>query len=536
MGSKWFTGGVVAAPRGRIQFDFILDGVRYRPTIKRPPSEANIRRARERLAVIKRQIQLGIFSFAEEFPDYRYPARLTGVSKFQLCSEVFDLYLAHCEARLRRGDMAVATVNSYRKILDGIWRPRIGHLVFQKIRYSSLIAIADSHQWSKKTYNNSISALKRAFDFGYRDRALLENPARHLRCVRLRKSDRPKIDPFSVHDAETLIAAIHRDWGEAQGNYDEFRFFTGLRPSEEIALVLSDLDLVNGVVSVNKARVHGIDQCKTKTGEDRRVELCPRALSVLERHLRLRSRLQAAGKIEHDHVFFQDSGEPIRDLLCPAIRWRKSLRSLKLRHRRPYVARHTSVSWNLMVGKNFLWVAGQHGHSTVTMLRTYAAWVEGAAEVDVEAIKRSMCRIPTHRASRVRSAEGKVLGWRCARAHHVQNSGSRSASRNGFLQSIWLGLSRCRSRSNAITHCFQIGKIEQRDVGELAGVEGFEPPNGGIKTRCLTTWRHPNLNQRSFKPPTSQARASRSVREPRTPRILSASGSRSPRLAHARTP
>jgi hypothetical protein len=47
-----------------------------------------------------------------------------------------------------------------------------------------------------------------------------------------------------MHDAETLIAAIHRDWREAQGNYDEFRFFTGLRPSEEIALVLNDLTRV----------------------------------------------------------------------------------------------------------------------------------------------------------------------------------------------------------------------------------------------------------------------------------------------------
>jgi integrase len=66
------------------------------------------------------------------------------------------------------------------------------------------------------------------------------------------------------------------------------------------------------------------------------------------------------------------------------------LRSLKLRYRRPYTARHSSVSWNLMVGKNILWVAKQHGHSTVTMLRTYAAWVEGAVDSDVEAIKRSM--------------------------------------------------------------------------------------------------------------------------------------------------
>ena len=67
MGSKWFTGGVVAAPRGRIQFDFRIDGIRYRPTIKRPPSEANLRRARERLEVIKRQIEAGTFSFADEF-------------------------------------------------------------------------------------------------------------------------------------------------------------------------------------------------------------------------------------------------------------------------------------------------------------------------------------------------------------------------------------------------------------------------------------------------------------------------------------
>jgi hypothetical protein len=37
MGSKWFTGGVSAAPRGRIQFDFKLEGIRYRPTLRRPP-------------------------------------------------------------------------------------------------------------------------------------------------------------------------------------------------------------------------------------------------------------------------------------------------------------------------------------------------------------------------------------------------------------------------------------------------------------------------------------------------------------------
>jgi len=102
----------------------------------------------------------------------------------------------------------------------------------------------------------------------------------------------------------------------------------GLRPSEEIALVLSDLDLVNGIVSVNTARVAGVDRDKTKTSEDRRVQLCPRALSVLQRQLRLRSGLEAAGRIHHDHVFFQENGAPFSNLQYPGVRWRKTLQAL----------------------------------------------------------------------------------------------------------------------------------------------------------------------------------------------------------------
>lgn len=390
MGSKWFTDGVSAAARKRIQFDFVFDGVRYRPTIQRPPSESNLCRARERLEAIKQQIEVGTFSFVEEFPDYRFLGRLVGAAAVRTCDQVFDDFLEHCESRLAKDDMAAVTVRSYRKVLNSVWRPQIGKQLFHRVRYSSLVKIADSKPWSKKTYNNAISILKRAFDFGYRDHPERFNPASGLRCMRLKKKDRPKIDPFAMQDAETLIAAIHRDCGEAQGNYDEFRFFSGLRPSEEIALALSDLDLVHGVISVNKARVAGVDRSSTKTGEDRRVELCPRALAVLKRHLRLRARLKAAGKIDHDHVFFQETGPPITNLVYPYTRWSRTLRSLKLRYRKPYAARHSSVSWNLMVGKSPLWVAKQHGHSIETMLRIYAAWTEGAVDADLKAIRRAM--------------------------------------------------------------------------------------------------------------------------------------------------
>ena len=52
--------------------------------------------------------------------------------------------------------------------------------------------------------------------------------------------------------------------------------------------------------------------------------------------------------------------------------------------------RHSSVTWQLMLGKNLLWVAKQHGHSVEVMLRMYAAWLEGATDSDIHAIKQAM--------------------------------------------------------------------------------------------------------------------------------------------------
>jgi hypothetical protein len=48
----------------------MLEGVRYRPTVKQIPTEANLRRAREHVKAIKERIRLDTFSFAEEFPDF----------------------------------------------------------------------------------------------------------------------------------------------------------------------------------------------------------------------------------------------------------------------------------------------------------------------------------------------------------------------------------------------------------------------------------------------------------------------------------
>jgi hypothetical protein len=52
-----------------------------------------------------------------------------------------------------------------------------------------------------------------------------------------------------------------------------------------------------------------------------------------------------------------------------------------------------------MLNKNLLWVAKQHGHSVEVMLRMYAAWLEGATDADIHAIKKAMEKRPDARAA-----------------------------------------------------------------------------------------------------------------------------------------
>jgi hypothetical protein len=117
---------------------------------------------------------------------------------------------------------------------------------------------------------------------------------------------------------------------------------------------------------------------------------------------------------------------------------------------------------NLMVGKNPLWVAKQHGHSIATMLRAYAAWAEGTAEVDVEAIKRSM------NASEAPPTRNLAVNLSVAEALRTKSAVTNRPAR--FPGS-------CANR------LFRQGKVPANSTeNELAGVAGFEPTNGGIKT------------------------------------------------------
>jgi hypothetical protein len=92
----------------------------------------------------------------------------------------------------RKVHRAPATLALHRQSLGHVWRPAIGALPSLGARHSTLLKVADSHSWKKKTYNNAISALRRAFEFGYRHYTEKRDPAAALKSARIGKNDRPE--------------------------------------------------------------------------------------------------------------------------------------------------------------------------------------------------------------------------------------------------------------------------------------------------------------------------------------------------------
>jgi hypothetical protein len=88
--------------------------------------------------------------------------------------------------------------------LNGISRPELGAKRFLDVRYSTLVQISDRSEWSKKSYNNALNVLPRAFKFGYRDQT---DPTREMKGARIQSKDRPDHQTGTISSAENPFGA-----------------------------------------------------------------------------------------------------------------------------------------------------------------------------------------------------------------------------------------------------------------------------------------------------------------------------------------
>ena len=148
------------------------------------------------------------------------------------------------------------------------------------------ITPADIIQWQKiiqeknlsKTYErmiqNQINAL---FNHAQRIYNLKENPCKKVK--RMGKSDADKLDFWTKEEYEIFISGVNKQSEDYL--MFEILFWTGIREGELLALTLSDFDMLNNLLHINKTyhRINGKDVISTpKTDNSVRTIIIPNFL------------------------------------------------------------------------------------------------------------------------------------------------------------------------------------------------------------------------------------------------------------------
>lgn len=373
MGRRAETDGV-SPHRDRIQVRFTWRGQDLRPTLALAPTETNLKHARRTREKILRAIERGDFELRDWFPDYKLADKLVGAPKVDTFDDVRDAFLKWVATR-----QAHSSVVSLRRKLTHFWTPKLTGKDITGITYKGLSAIVSEHPWGKpKTHNNYVSALREMFAYALDHELIEDNPAAKLKMLRVQADDP---EPYTVLEAQALIAAAHNTHGQIDGLYWELAFLLGMRPGEQISVQWSDWNRVTGRLTVRRMRTEGEAKASTKTGHSRHVDLPPRAVEVLHA-------LRPLTALRGPYLFIDHlTGEQIETSTVMSDRWALLHRVAGVSHREPYQCRHSSVSWKLIAGQNMLKVSKNHGHSMATMLKTYAHWIESdSEEAEVERI------------------------------------------------------------------------------------------------------------------------------------------------------
>jgi integrase len=255
-----------------------------------------------------------------------------------------------------------------------VWCRHIGDLPLTALQLSTLKAAvaAVAERLSPKSVNNYLTALRNVLDLAVADGWIPRNLAHDIPYMKVQT---PEPDPFTLDEADLIVADMAAHYDPQIANYFETAFSTGMRPSELILVGWPDYDAHRRRLRINKARV-AYEEKTTKTNKVRWIDLNDRAQAAIERQRQYSWLVDDSGPIFYNPVTGRPWSDP-GDLSSHY--WRPCLKRLRLRPRDAYNARHTYATVNLMAGVPAAYVSKQLGHASLqTTLKYYFNWVEGA--------------------------------------------------------------------------------------------------------------------------------------------------------------
>jgi integrase len=163
-------------------------------------------------------------------------------------------------------------------------------------------------------------------------------------------------------------------------------FFTGMRPSEALALTWGDVGLRRGEISIEKSLYLGAEAGTKTPGSERVIKIHPRVVDVLRQAKPLHV-------TESSYVFKNEEGRPVdfhtwRGKVSGRVQkssgektphgvWYRALRGAGVRARKPYCTRHTFISVGLTHGVKIKWLAEYCGTSVAMIEKHYGKYLGG---------------------------------------------------------------------------------------------------------------------------------------------------------------
>lgn len=362
--------GVKAATKSSIEITFMYKGVRCRERIPLPPTPENLKKVLKHKRQIEDAIEDGTFDYATTFP--KSPRAKKFMSSEQLRGTITLRNYLEEWLEQKKKVLSSSTRQGYTKIFHGQIYPELGNIPLRELTRPVIRNWISKYKVCNKTLANRLSPLRAALQDAMYDGFIEFNPIAEW-TWRNKEIRKPKslLDPFSKEEQQAIINKAN---GQLK-NMIKFWFWTGLRPSELVALNWSDFDKTSGTISINKALTEAAEYAEpTKTASGNRIlKLLPPALDAIKNQMQF--------TYLKKQEIFQNPKKEDRWESDKQIRgqWKPLLRIAGVRYRYPYQLRHTFASMMISSGENSRWLSRYLGHADLsTTLKVYAMWLDDA--------------------------------------------------------------------------------------------------------------------------------------------------------------
>jgi len=339
--------------------------------------------------------------------------------------EQTDMTVAHTMdywLEARRSEVKQATWDSYRQIARYVVGPLLMGTGHERRRFTlsgqrprgaefvellgstrlSVLTTADVRRWHKAVASHVSTYTANIAKKVLRAALVMVAEDFHLRVPPMpsrvgRGRSRPKKVILSPDQVGRLLEAALKD--ERKGVYYGFPFLTGVRPSEQLALLWQDVDFHTGLIRIRRVQEHdGTIAEFTKTAAGMRdIPMSPMLRAML---VKWRAACPSGSGAPH-RVFPRlgnahcrrgrnwSAGGPLSYENFRASYWRPALRSLGLPYVTSHSARHAFISTLQAQGIEVGLVAKLAGHANATVTLAHYTQAVRGGEAAVEALERA---------------------------------------------------------------------------------------------------------------------------------------------------